>query len=112
MNKRKLFVTASAVTASLVAVTGVSAAGFTDVEASNPHYENIVALQEAGVINGYPDGSFKPGKAVTRGQAAKMLVNAYGLTKGEKTVSFTDVPASNEYAEAIQVLASQGFING
>ena len=112
MNKRKLFVTASAVTASLVAITGVSAAGFTDVEASNPHYENILALHEAGVISGYPDGTFKPAQAVTRGQAAKMLVNAYDLTKGDKTVSFTDVSASNEYAEAIEILASQGFING
>mgnify|MGYP003390478582 CR=1 FL=1 len=112
MNKRKLFVTAGAVTASLVAITGVSAAGFTDVEASNSHYENILALHEAGIISGYPDGTFKPAQAVTRGQAAKMLVNAYGLTKGDKTVSFTDVPASNEYAQAIEVLASQGFING
>ena len=112
MNKRKLFVTAGAVTASLVAITGVSAAGFTDVEVSNPHYENILALHDAGIISGYPDGSFKPAQAVTRGQAAKMLVNAFGLTKGEKTVAFTDVPASNEYAEAIQILSSLEFING
>lgn len=112
MKNRKLFVTASAVTASLVALTGVSAAGFTDVEVSNSHYENILALHDAGIISGYPDGTFKPGQAVTRGQAAKMLVNAFDLTKGENTLSFTDVPASNEYAEAIQVLASQGFING
>ncbi|MFF5994967.1 5'-nucleotidase C-terminal domain-containing protein [Lysinibacillus sp. KU-BSD001] len=112
MDKRKLFATVGAVTASLVAVSGVSAAGFTDVDAKNSHYENILTLHEAGVINGYADGTFKPSKPVTRGQAAKMLVNAFGLTKGPGTASFTDVPASNEYAEAIEILASYGFIKG
>ncbi|WP_431026856.1 5'-nucleotidase C-terminal domain-containing protein [Lysinibacillus sp. LZ02] len=112
MNKRKLFATVGAATASLVAVSGVSAAGFTDVDAKNSHYENILTLHEAGVINGYADGTFKPSQAVTRGQAAKMLVNAFGLTKGPGTASFTDVPASNEYAEAIEILASYGFIKG
>jgi 5'-nucleotidase / UDP-sugar diphosphatase len=113
LKNRKLFVTATAVTAGLVAVTGVSAStGFTDVKESNSHYENILALQEAGIIKGYPDGTFKPGQAVTRGQAAKMLVSAFELEKGATSLSFKDVPASNEYHDAIQVLASQGIIKG
>lgn len=73
MKNRKLFVTASAVTASLVALTGVSAAGFTDVEVSNSHYENILALHDAGIISGYPDGTFKPGQAVTRGDRKSVV---------------------------------------
>lgn len=113
MKKRKLFLTAGAVTAGLVAVTGVSAnTGFTDVKETNSHYQNILALQEAGVIKGYSDGTFKPGHAVTRGQAAKMLVNAFELEKGTAGTPFTDVASSNEYHDAIQTLASQGFIKG
>nr|WP_052125014.1 5'-nucleotidase C-terminal domain-containing protein [Lysinibacillus odysseyi] len=113
LKKRKLFITAGAVTASLVAVTGVSAnTGFTDVKETNSHYENILALQEAGIIKGYSDGTFKPGQAVTRGQAAKMLVGAFKLEKGTASSPFTDVAASNEYHDAIQTLASQGIIKG
>ena len=113
LKKRKLFLTAGAVTAGLVAVTGVSAnTGFTDVKETNSHYQNILALQEAGVIKGYSDGTFKPGHAVTRGQAAKMLVNAFELEKGTAGTPFTDVASSNEYHDAIQTLASQGFIKG
>ena len=113
MKSRKLFITAGALTAGMVAVTGVSAnTGFTDVVESDSHYENILALQKAGVINGYPDGTFKPGKAVTRGQAAKMLVGAFALEKGQVDSPFTDVAASNEYHEAIQTLASLEIING
>lgn len=113
LKKRKLFLTAGAVTAGLVAVTGVSAnTGFTDVKETNSHYQNILALQEAGVIKGYSDGTFKPGHAVTRGQAAKMLVNAFELEKGTAGTPFTDVASSNEYHDAIQTLASQGIIKG
>lgn len=113
MKRRKLFITAGALTASLVTVVAVSAStGFTDVKESNSHYENILALQKAGIIKGYPDGTFKPGQAVTRGQAAKMLVNAFELEKGTAVSSFTDVAATNEYYDAIQTLASQGIIKG
>lgn len=113
MKKRKLFLTVGTVTAGLVAVTGVSAnTGFTDVKETNSHYQNILALQEAGVIKGYSDGTFKPGHAVTRGQAAKMLVNAFELEKGTAGTPFTDVASSNEYHDAIQTLASQGIIKG
>lgn len=113
LKKRKLFLTVGTVTAGLVAVTGVSAnTGFTDVKETNSHYQNILALQEAGVIKGYSDGTFKPGHAVTRGQAAKMLVNAFELEKGTAGTPFTDVASSNEYHDAIQTLASQGIIKG
>ena len=33
----------------------------------------IVTLSINGVLDGYPDGSFRPGRAVTRGEAAKMF---------------------------------------
>ncbi|MGM9949733.1 MAG: 5'-nucleotidase C-terminal domain-containing protein [Lysinibacillus sp.] len=97
----------------MVAVTGVSAnVGFSDVTASNSHYENILALQKAGIISGYPDGTFKPGQAITRGQAAKILVGAFELEKGTADTTFPDVAASNEYHKAIHILASNEIIIG
>jgi len=72
--KYKKFV-ATAATATLVAsaiVPVASAAGFTDV-AGNSHEEAINALAEAGIINGYADGTFKPNQEVNRGQVVKLL---------------------------------------
>lgn len=67
---------ATAATATLVAsaiVPVASAAGFSDVSDTNSHAENINALVEAGIIQGFEDGTFKPGQELTRGQVVKML---------------------------------------
>ncbi|MFF2178551.1 S-layer homology domain-containing protein [Lysinibacillus sp. NPDC058147] len=72
--KYKKFV-ATAATATLVAsaiVPVASAAGFTDVE-NNTHKEAINALADAGIINGYADGTFKPNQTINRGQVVKLL---------------------------------------
>lgn len=72
--KYKKFV-ATAATATLVAsaiVPVASAAGFTDVK-GNSHEEAINALADAGIINGYADGTFKPNQDVNRGQVVKLL---------------------------------------
>ncbi|MER2192438.1 MAG: S-layer homology domain-containing protein [Solibacillus sp.] len=77
---------ATAATATLVAsaiVPVASAASFTDVADTNSHAVNINALVKSGIIGGYPDGTFKPGQELTRGQVVKMLgkwVEAQGVT--------------------------------
>ena len=43
-----------------------------------------------GIMNGYDDGTFKPEIAVTRAQAAAILVRSLGLTTEEKA-PFTDI---------------------
>jgi hypothetical protein len=35
--------------------------------------EAVAAMQQAGLINGYEDGSFGPAKPATRAEAAKIL---------------------------------------
>ncbi|MCM3710180.1 S-layer homology domain-containing protein [Sporosarcina luteola] len=49
-----------------------SAADFSDVK-GNTHEPAIKALVEAGVINGYPDGTFQPNKTLTRSDVVKMM---------------------------------------
>lgn len=41
--------------------------------------EAIFALSNAGVINGFGDGSFKPGESLTRAQAVKMIESLLNL---------------------------------
>ncbi|WP_252503828.1 S-layer homology domain-containing protein [Sporosarcina sp. Marseille-Q4943] len=50
-----------------------SAAQFTDVKEDSTHAPAINALVEAGVINGYTDGTFQPNKTLTRSDVVKMM---------------------------------------
>jgi hypothetical protein len=50
---------------------------FPDVDSSNTFYSFINTLKGYGVINGFEDGTFKPDTPVTRGEAAKFIVNGF-----------------------------------
>ena len=52
--------------------------GFTDI-ANSWAAPYILKLAKAGVVNGYPDGTFRPEDTVTRAQFAKMLLTAMGV---------------------------------
>ena len=53
---------------------------FNDVLVGNPFYDYIETAYNAGLINGYADGSFRWSNDVTRGQICKIVVNAEGWT--------------------------------
>lgn len=46
---------------------------FTDIDANHPYLPAIRYLKQHGVINGYPDGSFRPEQEVNRAEALKFL---------------------------------------
>lgn len=61
------------------AMLGLNAsAAFSDVAPDTWFYEDVTALHEAGIIDGYPDGSFRPGGAVNYAEALKMILGAAG----------------------------------
>jgi hypothetical protein len=70
-----------------------------------------------GVIDGYPDGTFRPGNDVSRAQAAKILVlgKAWPLVS-PPIPSFTDVPPGDwaySYVEtAVQHTIVTGYPDG
>jgi hypothetical protein len=47
---------------------------FSDVPLGSTFYPYVEAAVEHGVINGYSDGTFRPGNPLTRAQTAKILV--------------------------------------
>lgn len=90
-------------------------AKFSDVPKDHWASGHIAAAQEAGIINGYKDGSFKPGEKITRAQIAVMIANAYDIKETGTKTNFKDVAAgSNEHwaYKQINILASNGIING
>ncbi len=63
-------------------------------------------------LNGYPDGSFGPGRNMTRAEAAQLFYNLLLEQDVAVTVTFADVDSGAWYAEAVNTLASLGLING
>lgn len=87
----------------------------TDFPDAKDHWASsyIKAIQDQlpGVINGFPDGTFRPEDPVTREQLAKIVVEAYDLEKDENAdINFTDIGGwSKDY---IETLASLGIVEG
>lgn len=66
---------------------------FKDVPSSSAASGYINSAVNAGVISGYPDGTYKPKGIVNRGEMAIFISRAFNLTK-ESTKSFKDISPS------------------
>jgi hypothetical protein len=84
---------------------------FSDVSTTSVHRENILWLANRGIVQGYDDGTFRPGLSVTRGQLASLMARTEGLAPAEGPYDFTDI-AGTAHAGAIQALADAGIIAG
>lgn len=63
----------------------------------------VTEAEVATVADGYPDGSFKPGNAVTRGQFAKMAVSGLAVQPlSPTTPTFADVGIGNIFYAFIE----------
>jgi hypothetical protein len=90
------------------ALPACSTQPFTDVPTSNTFCPQIKWLSDQGVVGGFPDGSFKPGSAVTR-QAmaaflARLALGAAGAAALPACTSqpFTDVATTHPFCEEIK----------
>jgi 2',3'-cyclic-nucleotide 2'-phosphodiesterase (5'-nucleotidase family) len=84
--------------------------GFPDVRPTNVHAEAIAELAAAGILLGYPDGTFRPAADITRGQLASVLARAAGIAP-VRPAPFTDT-AGNPHEGAIGALAAAGILFG
>jgi S-layer homology domain len=76
------------------AFTGLALADvWTDIsDATWMSVYNVSALEAATVADGYPDGTFRPDQAATRGQFAKMVADGLDIAPADPaTPSFSDV---------------------
>lgn len=60
-------------------------AGFPDVAETNVHVAAIDRLADLGIITAGTDGRFRPEAAVTRGQAASLIVRTYAVLAEDDT---------------------------
>lgn len=86
---------------------------FSDLDKKGDDYASILNLAAQGIVKGYPDGTYKPGKSITRQQAAKIIAGTLGLdTKNVPDPGYTDVSKSSEYYGPIAALTKAGIISG
>lgn len=80
--------------------------------AKNKWYANYIAYARLkGLTNGYPDGTFRPEKSITRAEAAVLLANAAGVSEGG-TGTFSDVKEGVWYAASVEALYKAGIVSG
>lgn len=76
---------------------------FPDVPSSFWAFSEINEIRGRGIIQGYPDGSFRPNAPVTRGEFSKMLVGILNIPTGNANgSSFYDVNVSEWYSPFVE----------
>jgi len=112
---------AAAVTATTLIVTpliplgNVEASGkkFKDVVEQEFYYEAVNVLTGNQVLNGYSDGTFKPGNKITRAEVAKIIAEAIGIdTTNVINPNFTDVSEGAWYYPSVAALSNAKIIGG
>ncbi|WP_052124211.1 S-layer homology domain-containing protein [Ureibacillus manganicus] len=106
-------VVASSVVALAPAEAQAATPAFKDLKTDYVHYNDIMSLVDRGVLNGFPDGTFKAENSVTRADAAIFIANVLGLdTKNVTDPGFKDVEKSDYYYGAVAALANNKIISG
>lgn len=72
----------------------------------------IRSLVEKDIIKGYPDGTFKPDRPVTRAEFAALLNRAFDLQPVRSPARFKDVAARYWASAVIQKAYQSGFLAG
>lgn len=95
--------------------TDINVISFNDVEKEFWAHDFIIGLATKGVVNGYPDGSFKPQNNVTRADFLIMLLRSLGYNTSIEIAyedNFTDVEVGAYYAVACGMAKQLGIATG
>jgi len=85
---------------------------FSDVHNTFWAKDEVTQLVDLKVINGYPDGQFRPSVNVSRGQAANLLTGALKLPNAPYKPVFTDVTAQSNHLTGVMATYEAGIFNG
>lgn len=112
---KKIFKIVSMVTLILTLITQsiyAESKNFTDLNKSYWAYESIKKLSDSGVINGYPDGNFRPDGYITRAELVKLTNIVFSYTSQLESSNLTDIKPHEWYYDYVLAAQSAGYING
>ena len=84
---------------------------YSDVSIDNWFNNAISTLYNAGILTGYPDGSFKPNEYITRAEFAAIAARFSEVVYNGGN-SFTDIPENHWAARYIALAEHLGWVNG
>lgn len=84
--------------------------GFSDVPAGQRYTDAVSTLANVGAITGCGNGTFQPGKAITRAEFVTILAGIYGENPS-KGMPFSDVGHS-WYYDAVATAYANGWVSG
>ncbi|HLO89505.1 MAG TPA: S-layer homology domain-containing protein [Nostocaceae cyanobacterium] len=84
---------------------------FSDISSSYWARDFIAELAAMEIIEGFPDGSFRPDAPVTRAEFAALLRKAFSKSKVRNAIAFRDVSSSYWAYNAIGESYEMGFFN-
>ena len=86
---------------------------FSDVSSGAWYYDAVQMCAKAGIVAGYPDGSFKPDQAVTRAEFFKMVAMLYSDTLNTPITGGIFKDINGHWAEKyINMLQKLGIVKG
>lgn len=96
---------------------GTYTGGFSDVPTGYWAANQIQSCVDAGVVAGYPDGTYRPTVVVTRDQMAVFVARAMAggeanVPTGPATATFTDVPTSYWAFDHVEYAVANNVVGG
>ena len=86
---------------------------FADVPQDAWYAPYVELLFELGVTTGYADGTYRPGRGITRAEMAVLLARAFSLPlNAASAVLFEDVPEGSWFAPHVGALLDSGVTKG
>ena len=85
---------------------------FPDVPQGYWAKEFIEELTERKIINGFPDGTFRPDAPVTRAQFSSLISGAFSKSETRSSINFVDVSSNYWARSSIDKSYKTGFLSG
>ena len=95
----------------------VAAAAFSDVPSTHLYFSSISYIEDAGIVDGYSDGTFRPENELNRAELTKIIINAT-FDSSEvancdlSTVNFPDVASGVWYEPFVCVALKNNILEG
>lgn len=88
--------------------------GFSDIDVNTNYRKAILWMANNEVINGNPDGTFKPDKCVNRAELLKMLYKMLevNLEDYKNTELFKDTPDNQWYSDYVRTARARNTVQG
>jgi len=85
---------------------------FLDVNMNNKFYDAIKYLKENQIVNGYPDGTYRPAGTLNRAESVKIMCIANQIPVEFYPTDFDDVSEDEWFADYVGTAVENGIVEG